>query len=210
MKLCHKENVQQNVGGCGANHGNQRRTAVSYRAEKARKQVESHDHGNAAEDDPQVNRRQLKGIFRGVQQVQNRHQQHLGDDLQQYHHRCGKHDALPGGQLQSRVILRAETLSNHDGKALCQTHCDGKHRPIQPPGRGYSRQRRNPLDPADHQRIHQIIHLLKQIACNNRQGEEENQLGNAAFRQIFRACHGNLIIDMSSKKSSIQSNARPA
>ena len=119
-----------------------------------------------------------------MHQGQHRTQKRLGNDLQHDDHPGGKQQALPGASAQARFVPRAEALGNLDGKALGQAHGKAQHRPVQPSGGGYRGQRRHALHASHHQRVHQAVQLLEQVARQNGQAEQKNVPGRAAVGHV--------------------------
>ena len=179
----HKPQVERDVqhGGNGKEHERGRRVPDGPQ-HRGKEVVEEHgDH--AGKDDEEIGAREAHQLGRraqrcndGVRAEKDGRVERQRDDAEQ---REGGEDALP----QRGQILLPEPDGEHRAAAHGQPQQDGVQERHERERGAYRRQRVRPQEPADDERVGNVVALLQQVAQNHRHGEAQHRFRHGAARE---------------------------
>ena len=186
-QIRHKHNIQHDIEQAGHNQIDQRRDRIAQTAQNTGADIVIRRAHDAHGDDGQIINRHIVYIRRGIQQGH----QWLDDD------RAHRHDDQARDEreretsayafFQIILLMRAEILRDKDARASRDTHKQ-KQQEIENRAAGTDSRQSAVADIlADDDRVCRIVHLLGQIADEQRHGEG-NQVGERlADGHVLRA-----------------------
>ncbi len=165
--------VERDVDEARRDQYHERHERIAYRAERRCKLIVERGQKHTAEQHRDVFERIRKVFGISVHRDEKRLRREHGDDGKQGYNRRGKHDARREGTAHAVVVARAAPLARNHRKALRKPRHEPEDQKADRARRADARERRTAERLPDDDGIDHRIQLLKKIADQKRQHENE-------------------------------------